>query len=263
MSAVATLEHVEDLAGGHVDHRSDEPPAPSAMRGLHHRLVEADHRHRRNPSRVVHPCGAVPFDRGPHRRPRHPEASGDRRRHLLDRRHMVRGPGLGSAGEHPPRGGQLGVFGPGLGRTVRIWARPDPLGPPRPHCDIADRGVAQSDPPAVLGPGAGPAPRTARDRPGRLHLDHHLAAALGHAENPEPGRAEPDRAATTFCHRGPPPSRTFKPSRDSWRPPPQRGPSHPKTQLHRGGPRYSTPTSRHRSSETRKPSVMATWSNSL
>ena len=86
--------------------------ATSAVCGLHHRLVEPHHLDGTDPGRVVDTLAADAFDRGPHRRPRHPELRRDRRRCPLDLGDPIRRPLLGTAREHVPRRNQRRLLGP-------------------------------------------------------------------------------------------------------------------------------------------------------
>jgi hypothetical protein len=191
------------------------------MGRLHHGLVEADHRRSADPARPVHANLAVAFDRRPHRRPRHPEPAGDRRRCPLDRRHPVCRPPTGTLRQHRSWSGQVGPLGPGRHLAVTVRTRPDPLPPAHPHRSARCRRIPQRDPPTILRPSSRPALTTADHRRRRLHRHDDLIAVLVHGQHREPRRAKPDRT-TTVNHRGASLSRTVKQPRGSWGSPSQR-----------------------------------------
>jgi len=120
VNGVATFEHIDDLTRGDVHDGSNEPASASPMCGLHHGLIETDHRRLTDPVRIVDPIRSDAFDRGPDRRPRHAEPSGDRRDGPLDRSDPVRGPYHGTVREHPTRSGKLAMLSPRPGGTVQV-----------------------------------------------------------------------------------------------------------------------------------------------
>ena len=151
VNGVAAFEHVEDLSRGDIHDRGHEPAPPPPVCGLHHRLVEPDHRGRPDPISRVDASPAVAFDRRPDRRPRHSELAGDRCRRPLEGADSVGRPRtrlrVVSTRRAPARSD---VSVQVLDLAVRIRTRPDPLPPSQLHRPATRRRVAQAHPPAVL-----------------------------------------------------------------------------------------------------------------
>ena len=118
VSGVAALEHIQGLTRGDIHHRGHEPKPPATMRGLHHRLIEADHHGGADPVRVFD-TQTDTLDRSPDRRPRHTEPSSDRRDRPFDRSDSIRGSHRRPSGEHAARRREVGLFVLRLGLESR------------------------------------------------------------------------------------------------------------------------------------------------
>ncbi len=124
LAGISTFEHVEQLAGDHIDHGADEAPtAPIRARPVR---SNADHN-------VDHDT---------------PKPSGDRARGAFQGSHSVGGPFAGSGGEHPAWLSEGRLLGPGAHLAVVVATLPD--APAQAHRPVAARCVAQRHPSQLL-----------------------------------------------------------------------------------------------------------------
>lgn len=63
IGTIATLEHIQDLAGPQINNRGDEPAARTTMSRRHHGLIEPDLISHPNPTRSVNTRTAMTDNR--------------------------------------------------------------------------------------------------------------------------------------------------------------------------------------------------------
>ena len=150
---------------------------------------------------------AVIAHRSHRRLPRHPEAGRHPRHRRVSRSDPPGDLGPGPLGEHRPRSDLLRGLRPGLRRTVRVWAAPDPLGPHQRHRLPDDREIPDLHPTAAMPDRPAATSLAARDRRGGLDRQPPLLAVMNLGAHDEPVQSYQRRHAPAIVdpHQGPPP----------------------------------------------------------